>query len=99
MKKRHFVLTLYVAGGTSAALSAVEQIRSLSEVDLDGDLELRVVDIREQPDRAHSDNVIATPTLIRTQPLPVRRLVGRFTAERILEGVTVERGPAGDSAP
>lgn len=96
--KRHFVLTLYVVGGTFAALSAIEQIRSLSEDELGGDLELHVVDIRDHLERAISDHIVATPTLIRSLPLPVKHLVGQFTAERILEGVTSERVPAADRA-
>jgi circadian clock protein KaiB len=43
--------------------------------------DLEVVDIYQQPAVVISRGVLAVPTLIREQPLPVRVLIGDFTDE------------------
>jgi circadian clock protein KaiB len=38
--------------------------------------EVEVVDLLEHPDRAGAERIMATPTLIRLEPGPTRRIVG-----------------------
>ena len=68
------VLKLYVVGGTQAserALHSIERLRAeLADADLD------VVDLREHPEVAERERIIATPLLVRVAPAPVRRIVG-----------------------
>jgi circadian clock protein KaiB len=42
----------------------------------DGDHQLDIVDVLQEPQQAEDARVLATPTLIREQPLPLRVLVG-----------------------
>ena len=68
------VLKLYVVGGTQAserALHSIERLRAeMAEAELD------VIDLREHPDVAERERIIATPLLVRVEPAPVRRIVG-----------------------
>lgn len=69
------VLRLYVVGGTQASERALRGAERLSAA-LAGDADLEVVDLRERPDVAEQERIVATPLLVRVSPAPVRRIVG-----------------------
>ena len=71
-----YVLTLYVAGGSSASARARVTIDRLCQERLDGRHRLEVVDVVRDPEAAEAARIVATPTLVREAPLPVRRIVG-----------------------
>ena len=86
-RARH-VLRLYVAGVSSLSMRTIVSLRRLCEEHLPGRHDLEVVDLTREPGRAKDDGIIATPTLVRQEPLPVRRFVGDFSqTERILRGL------------
>lgn len=67
---------LYVMGRTSRSNSAIENLKSFCEEFLPSAYELAVIDVLEDPKAAESDKIFATPTLIKHEPPPVRRLIG-----------------------
>jgi circadian clock protein KaiB len=69
-------LTLYVSGASDLAARAVTNARRFCELHLEGRYRLSVVDIHEDPDAVLHGGVLATPTLVRNKPLPVRKVVG-----------------------
>lgn len=69
------VLRLYVVSGTQASERALRGVERLSAT-LDGDADLEVVDLRERPEVAEQERIVATPLLVRVSPAPVRRIVG-----------------------
>lgn len=69
-------LELYVIAHSRNSQTAITNLRRLCEHELMGQCELQVVDILEHPEAAEAANIVATPTLIRREPLPVRRIVG-----------------------
>jgi circadian clock protein KaiB len=69
-------LTLFVSGASQLSARAIANVRQLCDVDLAGRYHLTVIDIHERPDAALANNVLAAPTLIKHQPLPIRRVVG-----------------------
>ncbi|HTA28841.1 MAG TPA: circadian clock KaiB family protein [Candidatus Cybelea sp.] len=73
------VLRLYVAGATERSRQAVLRARQLCEAELNGDFELQVIDVYQQPILARDGQIVATPTLVREFPLPVRRLIGNLS--------------------
>lgn len=84
-------LWLYIAGRGAHSQRAIENLRTLCESTLSGAAyEVEVIDVFEQPDRAETDRVLATPTLIkRTEPM--RRLVGDLgDRDRVLHGLDLE---------
>ena len=73
-----FVLRLFVAGATARSRQAVLRIRQLCEAELKDNYELEVIDIYQQPHLARDNQIVATPTLIKKLPLPVRRFIGNL---------------------
>jgi circadian clock protein KaiB len=69
-------LRLYVAGTSPRSLRAFANLRQLCEEHLTGRYEIEIVDLEKRPQRAREDDIVAIPTLIRTQPLPSKRIVG-----------------------
>ncbi len=86
--ERKYRLRLYIAGNTPSSQRAILQIRQICESRLKGRYSLEVVDIYQQPTLARGEQVVATPTLIKYLPQPLRRLVGDLSREdRILVGL------------
>lgn len=70
------VLRLYVTGLTPRSTLAIANVRKFCEKYLADRYELKVIDIYQQPHLAKEKQIIATPTLIKELPLPLRRLIG-----------------------
>jgi circadian clock protein KaiB len=73
------VLRLYVAGATARSRQALLRVRRLCESELNCEYDLDVIDIYQQPTLARDGQIIATPTLVREFPRPVRRLIGSLS--------------------
>lgn len=71
-----WVLTLYINGASPRSTAALANIRKLCDHELVGRVELKVVDIRTDPEAAIRDKILAIPTLVKHLPAPVRYLVG-----------------------
>ena len=73
---RKYVLRLFVAGATARSREAVLRVQELCAVELQRGCRLEVIDIYQQPQLARVYQIVATPTLIRAVPQPVRRFIG-----------------------
>ena len=71
-----YFLRLFVAGTSSRSRRAILCARELCANELKGHCRLEVIDIYQDPLRARDEQIVATPTLVREVPLPVRRLIG-----------------------
>lgn len=71
-----FVLRLYVAGATDRSRRAILRVRRLCEAELKGSCHVEVIDVYQQPLLARDGQIVATPTLVRELPRPVRRFIG-----------------------
>jgi circadian clock protein KaiB len=69
-------LRLYVAGSTPRSLRAVENLQELCGRLEAEDVQVEIVDLLEDPDRARQDDIVAIPTLVRREPTPPRRIIG-----------------------
>jgi circadian clock protein KaiB len=74
-----YLLRLYVAGATDRSRQAVLRARQLCEAELKGNFDLEVIDVYQQPILARDGQIVATPTLVREFPRPVRRLIGNLS--------------------
>ena len=72
-------LRLYVAGATDRSRQAILRARQLCETELNGHYDLEVIDVYQQPILARDGQIVATPTLVRDFPRPVRRLIGNLS--------------------
>jgi circadian clock protein KaiB len=83
-----FVLRLYVTGMTAKSKRAIQDIKKICENHLNGRYNLEVIDIYREPVLAKGDQIIATPTLIKKLPVPIRRFIGEMSeTEKILLGL------------
>ena len=84
----HWDLRLYVAGQTSRALAAFENLRRICEDHLPGQYRIEVIDLLKNPQLAKGDQILAVPTLVRKLPEPVRKIIGDLSnTERVLVGL------------
>jgi len=89
-----YVLRLYVADQTPNSMRAIANIQVICEENLQGRYELEVIDLYQQPKLAQGEQIIAVPTLIRTLPEPLRRIIGDLSdTERVLVGLDIQRKP------
>lgn len=88
--REKYVFTLYIAGMTRRSRAAIESITRLCKDYLAGRYELEIVDLYREPGRAGAEQIVAAPTLMKTLPLPLRRLIGDMTdREKILIGLDI----------
>ena len=88
----NYLLKLYVTGQTPRARLAIENLERICREELDGRYELEIIDVLEEPGRAESDRILATPTLIKQLPPPLRRVIGDLSdKEKVLLGLDVQQ--------
>lgn len=71
-----FKFELYITGNSIRSELAIRSIRKICEEALQGNFTLDIIDVLENPELAETHKVLATPTLIKRLPPPIRRLVG-----------------------
>lgn len=81
------VLELFVQGQSPRSTAALQLVRQLCEARLPGAYRLDVIDIYQQPERMREAAVVATPALVRRQPLPETRAVGLLSERRVLNAL------------
>ena len=74
-----YKLRLYVTGMTPRSTEAFANIKALCEEKLAGRYELEVIDIYQYPHLARKEQIVAAPTLVKTLPLPFRRMIGNLS--------------------
>lgn len=85
-----YILRLFITGMTPNSKKAVENIKKICEEHLAGRYDLQVIDIYQQPSLAEGEQIIAAPTLIKVQPVPVKRLIGDMSdTEKVLSGLGI----------
>lgn len=97
LNRAKYRLKLYVTDHTLRSRQAVVQLRRLCEEQFSGDYELEVVDVLEHPSEAAADRILATPTVVRELPHPIRRIIGDLSdIEKVLAGLALVPSPAGN---
>jgi circadian clock protein KaiB len=95
-----YLLRLYVTGTSPRAELAVANLRRICEQELHGRYQLEVIDVLEQPQLAEDEKILATPTLIKQLPPPLRRVIGDLSDKgKVLLGLEVRPTAAADSDP
>jgi circadian clock protein KaiB len=84
-------LRLYVAGHTGRSATALENLRRICEDHLQGQYEIEVIDLLENPRLARGDQILAIPTLVRQLPSPIKKIIGDLSnTERVLVGLDLK---------
>jgi circadian clock protein KaiB len=84
-ERERYSFRLYVTGATTGSSRAISAIKAFCEQFLKGRYLLEVVDVYQQPAMAEEERILATPTLVRTSPLPLRRIVGNISDPQRLQ--------------
>lgn len=81
----HYRLLLYVAGPAPRSLAALSNLEAICAQHLPGRHHIEVIDLMKNPHLAKADNILAVPTLVRSEPCPVRKIIGNLSnAARVL---------------
>ena len=92
-----YQLRLYIMGQTPRSLVAIENLNILCKNELKGQYELTIIDVLERPQLAEDEKIIATPTLIKDLPPPLKRVIGDLSdKEKVLVGLDVITQPESD---
>ena len=87
-------LRLYVAGQTPKSRTAFANLKKICEQHLAGQYSIEVIDLVENPKLAKGDQIFAVPTLVRSLPEPIKKIIGDLSnTERVLVGLDIQPVP------
>ena len=87
-------MRLYVAGQTPKSLIALANLRRICDEHMNGQYNIEVIDLMENPQLAQRDQIVAIPTLVRELPSPLKRIIGDLSnTERVLVGLDIVPRP------
>lgn len=83
-----YELRLYLTGETREGKKALKRLKKVLEKQVEGEYNLEVIDIKKHPKLAEEEKILATPTVEKHLPLPVKRIIGKLDKkEEILFGL------------
>lgn len=83
-----YLLKLYVLGQTANSQKAIKNLNTLLKNELKGLYTLKIIDVLKNPGLAEEDKILATPTLTKTLPRPIRKIIGDLSdSEKVLLGL------------
>ena len=86
--KKTYILKLYVAGNTPSSTKALKTLSTILTEEFQGVYALKVIDVLKNAQLAEEDKILATPTLAKILPPPVRKIIGDLSdRERVLIGL------------
>jgi circadian clock protein KaiB len=92
-----YLLRLFVTSASSRTATAIANLRRICEDELRGQYDLEIIDVLEHPEMAEDEKILATPTLIKSLPLPLRRVIGDLSnTEKVLLGLEVQPRQSGE---
>lgn len=84
------VLHLYVSGMSLKSMEAIENIKKLCDEYLEDLFELEIIDLYKNPEAASEQQIVFSPSLIKSLPLPRKVLIGTFTdTEKVIKGLGI----------
>jgi len=94
-----FKLRLYITGSTPQSQRAIDNLKNICDAELPGFYEIEVIDVLEHPGLAENEKILATPTLVKRLPEPVRKIIGDLSdRDKVLLGLNIERLGKGDQS-
>lgn len=96
LDSERYKLRLFITGSTPRSTRALDNMRRICAENLDGRYELEVIDVYQHPEATREFQIVATPTLIKILPEPLRRIIGDLSnQERVLAGLDLAPRPPG----
>jgi len=72
-------LKLYVVDSTPKSQMAFSNLKKFCEIHLKGRYRITLIDLLRRPHLAKGDQILATPTVVRRLPKPVRTIIGNLS--------------------
>ena len=89
-----------MTGTSPRAQVAIANLERICAEELQGQYELEIIDVLEHPQRAEDEKILATPTLIKQLPPPLRRVIGDLSDKaKVLLGLEVRPHSATSPTP
>jgi circadian clock protein KaiB len=86
----HYMLQLFITGSTPRSTRAIDNLHRICEQNLKGRYQLEVIDVYQHPEATQELQIVATPTLVKILPAPLRRIIGDLSdRERVLAGLNL----------
>jgi circadian clock protein KaiB len=83
-------LRLYVAGQTPKSLAAISNLNKICAEYSQEQYHLEVIDLAKNPALARNHQILAIPTLVRSLPIPIRKIIGDLSdTERVVVGLDI----------
>ncbi len=76
-----YVFHLYFAGRTPRSNLAIRNLQEICNERLYRRCKIKLIDLYKNPGLGKSEQIVATPTLIKKLPLPERRMIGDLSDE------------------
>jgi len=84
------VLQLYVSGMSPKSMEAIDNLKRFCDEILQGAFELEIIDLYKNPEAASEQQLLFSPSLIKTFPLPKKILIGTFSdTEKVIKGLGI----------
>lgn len=80
----HYQLRLFIAGPEMFNQRLISTLTAILDKELGTGYQLEIINILDEPERAKDAKIIATPTLVKLQPEPIRKLFGNLTHRQSL---------------
>lgn len=86
----NYILMLFISGMSVKSISAIENLRDICDTYLTGKFELEIIDVSQQIELAAMHQIVATPTLIKTKPLPQKIILGDLSnTNKVLNALNI----------
>jgi circadian clock protein KaiB len=91
LERTAYVFLLYISGASPRSKRALANIKEICEEHLKGKYDLKVIDIFQSSAPLEPDGIVAAPTLIKRNPLPIQRFIGDKLSdkEKLLSGLAI----------
>jgi circadian clock protein KaiB len=85
-------LRLYIAGQTPKSLAAIANLKSICAGDFAEEYDIQVIDLLKNPALARDHQILAIPTLVRSLPVPICKIIGDLSdKERVIVGLDIRK--------
>jgi circadian clock protein KaiB len=90
--KKVVELRLYIAGQTPKSLAAIANLKSICAGEFDEKYDIQVIDLLQNPALARDHQILAIPTLVRSLPVPICKIIGDLSdKERVIVGLDIRQ--------
>jgi circadian clock protein KaiB len=88
LSEKFWQLRLYVMDQSPKSVAALANLKDICEGHLKGRYRITVIDLVKKPQLARGDQILATPTVVRMLPAPVRTIIGSLSdTDQVLVGL------------